>query len=200
MVGHPLSEIHPCEWLAPDLASFDALLVGSANALQCGGAQLAAMHDKPVHAVGEKTAATARELGFATGIVGSGGLQEVVDALPDDPVRLLRLAGADHVELGLHEHIEVITRVVYEIWPLEISDLFAKVLGAGEAIVLLHSAGSAEHFARECDRLGIDRARVRLAALGPRIAAAAGAGWGAVESAPQPSDAALLALARDMCH
>ena len=33
-----------------------------------------------------------------------------------------------------------------------------------------------------------------------RVAQAAGKGWAAVDSAPQPSDDALLALARDMCH
>ena len=41
---------------------------------------------------------------------------------------------------------------------------------------------------------------LRIAALAPRIAAAAGDGWGEVATAALPSDAALLALARQMCQ
>ena len=72
-------------------------------------------------------------------------------------------------------------------------------LGQG-ALVLLHSAAAARHFAAECDRCGVPRGAVRLAALGPRIAAAAGEGWREVRSAAEPREAALLALARQMCH
>ncbi|MBS1240071.1 MAG: uroporphyrinogen-III synthase, partial [Proteobacteria bacterium] len=63
-----------------------------------------------------------------------------------------------------------------------------------------HSAEAARHFTAECDRLGLDRANIALAALGPRIAAAGGGGWREVRSAQSPREAALLALARDMCH
>ena len=67
-------------------------------------------------------------------------------------------------------------------------------------LVLLHSAAAARHFATECDRLAIHRGDIRLAALGQRIAEAAGAGWAALRSAAEPNEAALLALAREMCH
>jgi uroporphyrinogen-III synthase len=66
--------------------------------------------------------------------------------------------------------------------------------------VLLHSAVAARHLAAECDRLGIPRAAIALAALGQRIAAAAGEGWRELRAAAAPRDATLLALARDMCH
>jgi uroporphyrinogen-III synthase len=46
----------------------------------------------------------------------------------------------------------------------------------------------------------VPRNAIGLAALAPRIADAAGDGWRDVRSAAQPSEAALLALARDMCH
>ena len=72
-------------------------------------------------------------------------------------------------------------------------------IGQG-ATVLLHSGEAASHFAAECDRLGIARGIVRLAALAPRIAEAAGEGWRALAIAPQTRDRALLELARDMCH
>ena len=42
------------------------------------------------------------------------------------------------------------------------------------------------------------RARISLAALGSRIARAAGSGWRAVEAAGSPNDTALLALAEQL--
>jgi uroporphyrinogen-III synthase len=68
------------------------------------------------------------------------------------------------------------------------------------AVVLLHSAEAARHFAQECDRLQLPRTRLRLAALGPRIAAAAGDGWMGVACADTPEDAALLAVAGQLCQ
>ena len=72
--------------------------------------------------------------------------------------------------------------------------------GARPSIVLLHSAEAARHFAAEMDRLGIPRARIHLAALGPRIAAAGGPGWAQLSTAPRPTDVALLALCRQLCQ
>ncbi len=72
-------------------------------------------------------------------------------------------------------------------------------LGEIPLIVLLHSAATAQHFARECDRMGLDRAQFTLAALGPRIAAAAGDGWAAIHTPTRPSDNALLAMVRKLC-
>jgi len=66
------------------------------------------------------------------------------------------------------------------------------------AIILLYSAASAQHFAKECKRLGVDCANISLAALGPRILAAAGSGWAEARAAPGPSESELLAMARDM--
>ncbi len=74
------------------------------------------------------------------------------------------------------------------------------MLAEGEALVLLHSAATARHFANECDRLGLARGSITLAALGPRIAAAAGDGWAAIHIASRPDDAALLAMAQELCN
>jgi uroporphyrinogen-III synthase len=79
-------------------------------------------------------------------------------------------------------------------------DPAAPLLASGAALVLLHSAATASHFAAECDRLGLPRAGITLAALGPRIAAAAaGQGWVAVHTAARPDEAALMQLAFDLC-
>ena len=194
--AHPLFEIRPLAWDAPAPEGIDALLLGSANAVRHG--ELEAFRAKPVYAVGEATAAAAQAAGLTIAAIGRGELQGLVDTLPG-PLRMLRVTGAEHVPLALPAGIEVATRIAYESIPLPLPQPLAERLRNG-ALILLHSAAAARHFARECDRLGVPRSAVSLAALGPRIAAAAGEGWGEVRSAPEPREAALLALARDMCH
>jgi uroporphyrinogen-III synthase len=194
----PLFEIRPVAWEAPPPDSVDALLLGSANAVRHSGEALEAFRSKPVYAVGEATARAAEGEGFAVATMGPGTLQPLVDGL-QGPQRLLRLTGAEQVPVVPPPGIGIEARVVYDSVPLPLPDAVAACLTGG-IVVLLHSAAAARHFAAECDRLGILRSGVRLAALGPRIAAAAGEGWGEVRSAAEPREAALLALARHMCH
>ena len=195
----PLAEVRPLPWSAPDPDAVDALLVGSANAFRHGGDALDRFRDKPVFAVGPATARAAERRGFTVRLAGAGGLQALLGLIEQRPVRLLWLAGARRLPLKSPPGVSVTTRVVYTLDYLQMPPAMADLLRAG-ALVLLHSAGAAEHLLAECDRLGIDRAKVRLAALGPRIAEAAGTGWGAVRSAERPAEAALLALAADMCQ
>jgi uroporphyrinogen-III synthase len=196
---YPLSRIIPLPWEGPDPASVDALLVGSGNAIRHAGEGLQAYLDKPVFAVGEATADAARTKGLRVEMVGEGGLQGLLDGIESRPLRMLRLAGERNVPLDLPEDISVESRVLYKAEDLPMPDALVSVLREG-AVVLLHSAGSAEHFRWECERNGLDLAHIRLAALGPRIAEAAGEGWGEVRSAAQPQDPMLLALAAEMCH
>jgi len=198
ITGHALSQVEPVAWACPDPAGFDALLIGSANAFVHGGPDLALLSAKPVHAVGEATAAAARAAGFAVASVGSGGLQGVLDAIPS-PSHLLRIAGEEHVPLSPPAGVTFAEVIAYRTVPLPL-DPAAPLLAPGTALVLLHSAATASHFAAECDRLGLAREGISLAALGPRIAAAAGTGWAALHTAPRPDEAALLALAFDLCQ
>lgn len=197
----PIAGVEPAAWDVPDAARFDALLIGSANAVRHGGAGLATLRDLPALAVGEATAVRLREAGFTVRETGTGGLQPMLDALAGDPSirRLLRLAGEAHVPLDLPAGFSMATRIVYRVAYHPLSAEAVSAIRQG-AIVLLHSGEAASYFAAECDRLGLARADVRVAALAPRIAAAAGQGWGALAIAPQTSDRALLELARDMCH
>jgi uroporphyrinogen-III synthase len=197
-VGLPLFEVMPLHWDAPDAEKFDALLLGSRNALRHAGADLEQYQHLPVHAVGKATAEIARDSGFTVDRVGEGGLQAVLDG-NETPTRYLRLGGAEKVDLDPGPHT-ITARDVYEVRPLPIGGSAQVGLRAGKPCVMLPSAAAARHFASEIDRLGLDRSAIRLACIGPRVAEATGAGWGRVESAPQPNDAALLALARDMCH
>jgi uroporphyrinogen-III synthase len=192
----PLAEIRPVGWSLPE-GEFDGLLLGSANALRHGGPAVDKLVDKPVYAVGETTAAVAREQGFAVVRTGRGGLQPLLDDLRGESLRLLRVAGREMVPLAPPAGIEIETVVAYESVPLPLHD--ASLLRQ-PALVLLHSAGSAIHFASECRRHEVHLAGLSLAALAPRIAAAAGEGWAAVRTAAEPTEAALLALAREMCH
>lgn len=194
----PLSAIRPLEWALP-AGRFDGLLLGSVNALRHGGALVNNLVDKPVYAVGEATAAAARERGFAVARVGGGTLQALLDGLSGERLRLLRIAGRERVPVSPPAGIEIEIVTAYESIALPLPAEVAQRLGRG-ALVLLHSAAAARHFAAECERLAVQRGAIRLAALGPRIAEAAGAGWAEVRFAAGANDAALLALARDMCH
>ncbi|BDI61665.1 uroporphyrinogen-III synthase [Qipengyuania nanhaisediminis] len=196
-VGHPLSEIEPRGWHGPDPEQVDALLVGSANAIRHGGEELRRYGGKPVHAVGKATAEAARRAGFAVASVGSGGLQSVADTIRP-PSRLLRVAGAEHVPLGVAEGVSVTTVIAYEAVPLALPEAL-RDMQQHDLVVMLHSAGAAAQLAKEARRLELDPSRIALAAIGPRVAAAAGDGWRAIHVCDTPSDAALLDMVRRAC-
>ena len=194
----PMSAARAVAWQAPARASYDAVLLGSANAARLGGAMLDVCRGAPTLVVGEATAQAAREAGLNVVMVGEGGLQGVLDRAGAWP-RMLRLAGDDHVALTPPPGGTLDTRIVYAV---DYLPLTAQAVDAmlGGAAVLLHSALAAAHFAAECDRLGIARSGVTLAAIGPRVVAAAGTGWRAIAAAASPNDRALLELARNLCQ
>lgn len=197
ITGLALSAIEPVAWDCPEPAGIDGLLIGSANAFLHGGANLDRLTDKPVYAVGATTGDTARSAGFTVALVGSGGLQGVLDAIPA-PCHLLRIAGEERVDLTPPAGVSFAEVIAYRSVPRPL-DPEAALLAEGGVLVLLHSAATARHFAEECERLGLARSGITLAALGPRIAAAAGEGWAAVHTAARPDEAALLELAFDLC-
>lgn len=197
--GYPMFDVRPLGWEPPPADSFDALLIGSANALRHGGPGLAAYRGKPAYAVGKATAEAARAAGFEVVATGEGGLQDLLSRLAPGHRRLLRLAGRARVDLTLAAGLAMAERVVYASEPLPMPPKLAARLEAG-GLVLLHSREAGVHFAAECQRCGIDRAALRIAAIGPRVAAAMGPGWAQLASAPSPNDEALLALAGQMCQ
>ncbi len=199
VVAWPMAEALPVAWTPPDETAFDGLLIGSANAVRLAGSGLALCSGKPAYCVGRATADAARDSGLTVAQVGAGGLQHLIDELAGQPLTLLRIAGERHVPLSPPDGITIVARIVYRVAYRPLPAALIEQFGQG-GTVLLHSGEAAAHFAAECDRLEIPRARLRLAALAPRIAQAVGGGWGAVAIASQPSDAALLALARDMCQ
>ncbi|VWX52859.1 uroporphyrinogen-III synthase [Novosphingobium sp. 9U] len=197
--AHPIFVVRPLPWVPVPRDAVDAVLLGSVNALRHGGPNLESLRGLPAYCVGGTTAEAAAAAGFSIAAVGSGGLQNVVVELAPAHRRLLRLTGAAHVPLDMPEHVSLETRIVYTSDPLPLSAGLARAL-TGDAVVVLHSGEAARHFDRICTPAAVDRATIALATIGPRVSDFAGKGWAAVRSAAQPSDAALLALAREMCQ
>ena len=195
---YPLFKVHPVAWTVPE-EPVDALLVGSANAFRHGGPQLASLRDKPAYVVGATTAAAAERAGHIVAAVGTGGLQAVLDRIEPAHARVLRLCGQDRVMLEPPGGFRIVELVVYRSDPAPMPTGLIRKL-TGPAVVLIHSAEGARHFGAECEARGIDRRRIAVAAIGPRVATAAGSGWAFVAAAPRPNDTALLALARNLCQ
>ena len=197
MIGYPLFQIRSRAWECPDPYTIDALLIGSANAIRHGGAALQKLTSKPVYAVGQSTAHAARDAGFAIADVGNGGLQNVLDNMRG-PQRLLRIAGAQHVALDPPASVSITTVIAYESVPLTLPEPLRALHDLG-LIVLLHSAAAAQQFDRETRRLALERSRIQLVAIGPRVADAAGTGWKAIHVSPTPNDKGVLELVHAMC-
>lgn len=199
VIAEPLFEIRPCPWSLPEGAVFDGLLIGSANALRHGGEGLAALRHLPVYAVGAATAQAAYAAGFNRVESGAGGLQNVLDTLAGEERHLLRLTGRQHTTLFCPSGIRITERVAYESRALPMPASLARHLEQG-GIVMLHSGVAAHHFRAECERCEVDIGKLHIAALAPRIAAAAGEGWAGCAIADSPDDAALVALVRQLCE
>lgn len=197
--GFPLFEIVPLDWHPVPREEVDAILIGSANAMRQAGPALADYRGLPAYAVGETTAAAARQAGLDVVRVARGGLQSVMAQLDPGHRKLLRLAGRERVDLALPAPCTMATREVYASEALPMPAELARLL-QDPALVLLHSGEAAAHFASECRRLSLPRTRIALAIIGPRLIARTGEGWAAVRCAAAANDAALLALAEEMCQ
>ena len=195
----PIFTIRPIAWEPVPRTKVDAVILGSANAVRHGGAPLADLRGLPAYCVGRTTAAVAQAAGFDVVRTGSGGLQHVLLSLAPQHRRLLRLAGVAHVPLSLPVGVTMETRTVYAAEPAPLSRNLQRALESS-VVVMLHSGEAASHFDALCAAADVERGRIKLATIGPRVTAQVGAGWGEVRTAPLPSDAALLALAAQMCQ
>ena len=191
----PLFSVAPLEWQAPGVRDFDALLLTSANAVRHGGPQIEGLRDLPAHCVGGATAVAARDAGFAIGVVGSSGVDSLLDSLPDG-VRLLHLCGADRRSPNRAEQ-SITVLPVYAAVELPAPPEFAEISGA---VVAAHSPRAASRLAELVEQAGIARETIAIAAISADAAAAAGPGWERIEAAAEPSDTALLALASSLCN
>ncbi|MGE5561713.1 MAG: uroporphyrinogen-III synthase [Bacillota bacterium] len=186
-VAVPLFEIEPLAWEAPEAGGFDALLLTSANAARNAGEDLRGL---PVYAVGEATAAAAREAGFDIAAVGDAGVDRLLGSIEAD-LRLLHLCGEDRREPATARQ-QITAIPVYRAKPVDAPDLHVR---DGD-VALVHSPRAGRRFAE----LVGERHGISIAAISAEAAEAAGSGWVAVESADAPTDDALLALAGRLCN
>lgn len=191
-VALPLFEIEPVAWEAPDPARFDALLLTSASAVRQGGDALAGLRGLPVHAVGNATAAAARDAGFDIASSGDSGVDRLLQSL-EPHLKLLHLCG-EHRAAPSHARQAITEVVVYRSKERAVPDLQV----AKGSVALIHSPRAARRFA-ELMR-GDLKGGIAIAAISAGAAEAAGDGWQAVEVAQQPDDDALLALAARLCN
>lgn len=199
----PIFALEPVPWTLPMAGDYDALLLTSANAVRYAGSNLANLRHLPVLAVGEATAAAARDAQLAVSRTGVGGAQMLINDLADSPYqRLLWLTGKQHTKFETG-NVSVQTVIVYHAKPLALGAQSRLTLadnnGTGGAVILVHSVRAAQQLEREMDRWQLPRAAHRIAALSEKIADAIDNGWKIVEFAAQPTDDALLCLASRLC-
>ncbi|SEN55462.1 uroporphyrinogen-III synthase [Sphingomonas gellani] len=190
IVAHrlPLFLVRPLDWVVPDPARFDALLLTSANAVRHAGAGLLALAGLPAVAVGQATARQAEDAGLCVTVVGADDAATVVaQARAAGLSRLLHLGGRERVALADVEGIAVYASDEVAVAPSALER------HAG-AVAMLHSARAAARFAALVDAAEQLRQDWRLAALSMAVAQAAGEGWGEVRVAPAPTDRALIDL------
>jgi uroporphyrinogen-III synthase len=188
----PLFEVLPVKWIAPDPGKFDGLLLTSANAVRHGGEALESVKALPVHAVGEATAAAAREAGFTIRTVGTGNVDDLLGQLPAD-LKLLHPCGF-HRRPPVNPRQKITSACAHRARPATPPAEFRALAGNVAAV---HSTEAARRLAELV--LPVERGRTRLAAISQQAAVAAGLGWQAVAIAAEPSDDAVLALAVRLC-
>ncbi len=190
----PLFTLRPLAWEPPDPAAFDAVLLTSANAAREAGPALARFTGLPCWAVGEATAAAAREAGFTDVRTGAGDGIALVQAAAEAGIsRVLHLRGREHVALAW-PGLQVESRAVYAAEAVRrLPDAVRKLRAA---VALIHSPRGGARFAA----LAKEKESITIAAISRAAAAAAGSGWAEVAVAAVPRDEALLELAVKLCH
>lgn len=192
----PLFAANPMAWTPPATEGFDALLVTSAQAARLAGPDLARLAGLPVYAVGSATAEALEAVGLRVEMAGSTDGQDLLGVMTSRKIRnILWLCARDRSTfdtLGA----ALVPLSCYAVDPVDPAPEWAQMIAA-PAVLLAHSMRGA---ARISELVGVSRAHLRLAAISPKVAAAAGAGWDAVGVAERPDDAALLAQAYALCH
>ncbi|MEO5972072.1 MAG: uroporphyrinogen-III synthase [Sphingomicrobium sp.] len=186
----PLFDIAPVAWDVPDPAAFDGLLLTSATAVRHGGAGIERLRGLPAYAVGEATAAAAREAGFAIAATGDADALRLLGSIAAN-LKLLHLCGEDRRPLDWA--VQAVTPVV--VYRAEPRARPEGLHGLAGQVAAVHSPRAAERLAELVD----ERSTIRIAAISAPAAAAIGDGWERVEQAVAPTDAALLALAARLC-
>lgn len=182
--------------------AYDAVLVSSANGVECAGSGAGRYKSLPLHVVGAKTARVAEARGWRPEIV-AGNAEAILPLLCaryPGPAQFLYLAGRDRqatLETGLEAAGHSVTAVdVYEAHAAEVlSDAARAALGAGEIGFALHySRRSVEIFLKLAEVAGLSGALPAIAhiALSAHVAAPLEARGFDVARAEKPDEDHLL--------
>lgn len=192
----PLFAAHSIAWMPPDPASFDALLLTSAQAARLAGGALGALAALPAYAVGPATASTAEVAGLAVRETGDTGAQALIGTMASTGVkRALWLCGRDRSMVDARG-IDLVPVPVYAVDSVEPPATWGALI-ASPAVLMAHSARGA---AQIDARVGDARKYLTLIAISDAAAQAAGDGWKKLVIARRPDDAAMLAEAHALCH
>lgn len=195
----PLFTVAAVAWRAPEPSHYDAVMMTSANAARLGGPALARYARLPAYAVGASTADALRRAGFADVESTDGDAETLLARIAHTPHRRwLHLCGQDH-RAAYHPDLMINSVPVYAadaaaVLPSPAADALAR-----GAVALVHSPRAAALLTALADAAAIDRSGTVLVAISPAAATAAGPGWRGVPYAAVPTDAAMLAIARDLC-
>lgn len=195
----PLLHICPLDFRLPE-ATPDALLFTSPRAPARAAAH-PQLRPIPAYCVGPRTAAAARELGFAVCWQGVSDGNAALREMAARGIReVLQLCGRNRIELQVPAGLNLVHRAVYEAVTIDrLPQPAQAALAAGRIFaVTLFSPRTAAHFARLLAAAGMARAPLRLVVLSGNVQVAAGRGWRAVAVAAQPTAASLFAAARGL--
>lgn len=181
----PLFEIAPVAWDAADPAGFDAVAMTSASAARHGGAGLTLYRHLPLFAVGEATAAAARDAGFSDVRATAGDAADLGKILSG---RVVHFAGEDFRPIATRASVTV--RCVYAARPL------APVMPLDADVALVHSPRAGERLAALVE----NRNALKIIAISENAAHACGTGWRDMLVSQAPRDDAMLACLARLCE
>ena len=184
----PLFEIISIQWSPPDPAAFGGIAMTSANAARYGGAAMEVYRHLPLFAVGEATAAAARDAGFRDVRTGTGNGARLATLWGTRAI--LHLTGLDHVPLGSN----VTSLAVYNARRMRLTPEQTVQLVA--PVALVHSLRAATAFASIVSA----RADTEVIALSAAVAAACGTGWRSILIADAPREQAMLETLARLCN
>ena len=195
----PLLDIVPQRVELPD-ANFDAVLATSANAFSA--TVPVSLRDVPVYAVGARTAAAARDAGFADVRMSEGrGAEDLYRfAAAGGARRALHLAGRDIAAAPAPDSLDITRVSAYRAERRPLTDAASEALISGKIdMTLLYSARTAAQFGWELTRLGLTRSRLSVACLA-EFGAALSCGWREIDIAERPDERSLFAAAGLLCE
>ena len=196
-IVYPLFSVEPLTWAAPAPESFDAIMLTSANALRHGGDAVKQYASLPAFAVGDATAEAAEKAGFQDIRICGPNAQALITSIHNAGyTNVLHLSG-HHVRPYDPKGLNIVRLPVYH--AADAGD------AAGLAAHLTHAPIVLVHSPRAGERLvalttSEQRQSIPVIAISGTALEACGGDWKSAQAAEEPSDAAMLALAWQICH